>query len=72
MLGPPSSERTTSFSLQGNWIFTGFAVKRINYASIIKMPTWPGCVINRSRPLNKKDEEGDIETFALENLWTEN
>lgn len=72
MLGPPSAARTIRISLQENWIFPGFAVKRINYASIIKKPTWPGCVINRSRPLNKKDEEGNIKTFALESLWTEN
>jgi len=68
MLGPPSAARTTGFSLQGNWIFPGFAVNRINYSSIIKKPTGPDCVINRGRLLNKKDEEENIETFVLKSL----
>ena len=68
MLGPPSAARTTGFSLQGKWIFPGFAVNRIDYSSIIKKPTWPDCVINRGRLLNKKDEEGNIETFVLKSL----
>jgi hypothetical protein len=72
MPGPPSAVRTIRFSLQENWIFPGLAVNRINYSSVIKKPTWPGCVINRSRPLNKKGEEGNIETFVLKNLLTEN